>query len=111
MFNALPFADARKDTRFFILPIFGDKHVTRLADYLFRRIAKQGFGAFIPGKNNSIEVFGNNSVIGGIDDCSEEIPILRVSRQRPDRGEPVSFGAELTDTRLGIIYNRMHTKV
>src|SRR5262249_29618516 len=66
-------SDATEDFSLLILMIRRDEDGDRLADDLFRHVAEDPFGAFVPALDDAVEVLADDRVIGRFDDCDESM--------------------------------------
>src|SRR5205085_11552589 len=72
MLNPLAFADFGEDLPLFVLELGRDDDRNRLADDLFRPIAKQSNGAVVPGIDAAVERLADDSVVRRFDDRSQQ---------------------------------------
>jgi hypothetical protein len=71
MLNGVASANLLQNCGLFILPVRRYQNRDRPADSLFGSIAKQALGAPIPSRNNAIEVFAYDRIVGRLDDRCE----------------------------------------
>src|ERR1700733_103428 len=67
MVDAIPLSNPCQDRSFFSMPVLRNHKGDGLADRLFRRIAKDPFGARVPACDDAIEVFAYDCVVAEID--------------------------------------------
>ena len=71
MMNTLARLNCAKDALLFAHAIGRKQYLHRLADHLGRGIAVNALGATIPGLHQAGQILGNNSVVGGFDNCRQ----------------------------------------
>src|SRR5450631_833822 len=63
MVDALATSNAFNDRRFFIGPIRGNQDRDRPAEHFFRPVTEEPFCAFVPARDDAVEVLGHNGVV------------------------------------------------
>jgi hypothetical protein len=72
MVNPLALSQPSQNPGLFALTIGRDQHGYGSADGFLRGVAKQPLGALVPTGDNSVEVLGDDGVVGRIHDCRHE---------------------------------------
>src|SRR5271166_4308243 len=64
MVDPLTAADAFEDSWFLVVAIGRNEHRHRLADRFLARIAEEALRASVPARDDAVDVFGNDGVVG-----------------------------------------------
>ena len=64
--------DRRDDPVFLGLPVVGNDRADVAADDLFGGIAKDALGRGVPGEDRTIELFSDNRIVRGLNDCRQQ---------------------------------------
>src|SRR5262245_24733192 len=89
MVETLPLTNTSENSRLFIIALWRHQHSDRLSyDFLFL-ITKNPFSAFVPARNNAVEVFADNRIIGRVNDRTQpltaflnDLPVAGVLKDR-----------------------------
>src|ERR1700674_4916742 len=68
MFDALAGSQPLQDHSFFILQLGRDEDRNRLPYYFFRCVSEDALGAAVPAGDDSVQIFGNDRVVGRFHD-------------------------------------------
>src|SRR5579863_8796957 len=68
MVDALAVSDAADDLRLFLVELARNKDGDGLADDFLGGVFEDAFGGGVPAADNAVQVFGNNGIVGTIDD-------------------------------------------
>jgi len=76
VFNPLASPNASEDVPLFVLPIRRNEDRNGPANHLFSLVPKEPFGAPVECRNDPVEVFAKDCIIGGIDHSRENAVCL-----------------------------------
>ena len=99
MVDPLTAPDAFEDFGFFVMAIGRNEYSHRLADRLLARVAEEALRATVPARNDAVDVFRNDGVVGRFDNRGVVLRGFFVSFALGDINQHVDCADELVRRR------------